>query len=84
MHVGYWWKSQEERDHYEDQDSNIHNNKIVFQSRGCFSVQRTLKTRVHQKKLEMAPDAHDFQREGKRREERRREENYLMWERRLI
>jgi hypothetical protein len=20
MHIGYWWESQEKRDHYEDQD----------------------------------------------------------------
>jgi hypothetical protein len=20
MHLGYWWKSEKERDHYEDQD----------------------------------------------------------------
>jgi hypothetical protein len=36
-------------------DSNIRSDTTAFHTRGCFSVHCTLKTRVHQKKLEMVP-----------------------------
>jgi hypothetical protein len=34
MHIGYWWESQKQRDHYEDQDIYRDNVKMVLREIG--------------------------------------------------
>jgi hypothetical protein len=35
MHIGYWWESQKERDHWKDQDVCVDNIKMDLREIGC-------------------------------------------------